>query len=81
LRPCDARIAVHNWIGKEHLAIMDYDLDRLLTVLDGVPTDWCLMKRDAYWIIYCFFSRLLNGRILQDNLRKWRSGEPFWAYR
>lgn len=69
------------WIGKERLAVMGYDLDEILAELDSTPTSFRLLGRDAYWMTYGFFYRLLNGRILRDNLRKWRAGEPFWAYR
>jgi len=79
LRKRWARQYLH-WIGKERLAIMGYDLDEILAELDGVPYSARLLRKDTYWMTYGFFYRLFNGRILRDNLRKLRSGEPFWAY-
>lgn len=80
LRKQWARRYLH-WIGEERLTVMGYDLEHLLCELDNVPTSTRLMGRDAYWMSWGFFYRLFNGRILRDNLRKWLSGEPFWAYR
>lgn len=70
-----------SWIGEERLAIMGYDLHEILAELDAIPLSTRYLRKDAYWMTHGFFFRLLNGRILRDNLKKFRSGEPFWAYK
>jgi len=80
LRKRWARRYLH-WIGKERLAVMGYDLDGVLAELDALPNSLHLVGPDAYWMTYGLFYRLMNGRILRDNLRRWRAGDLFWAYR
>jgi hypothetical protein len=47
------------WIGRDRLALMGYDLDELLEEINITPTDWSSlfadMPRFAWGVIYCLF--------------------------
>jgi hypothetical protein len=81
--PLRKRWARHyvEWIGQERLAQMGYDLDNILDELNATPATLNLVANDAYWMSFGFFFRLFNGRMLRNNVRRWRAREKFWGYR
>lgn len=56
------------WIGRERLAVMGYDLDELLEEMDATRTDWLSLFGDiprfAWGVFYCLF----DAQIIRQKL-------------
>ncbi len=58
-----------NWIGRERLALMGYDLEKLLADLNSTPTGIRYIGSDIMRTIYGFGYRMLEFRILKSKMQ------------
>jgi hypothetical protein len=69
------------WIGGPRLASMGYNLSELQAEVAAVRTTARYLLRDLFWVPHGALGTLTNARTLQSNIRSWRAGRPFYAYR
>jgi len=62
------------WIGRERLALMDYDLDVLLRELRAAPTSWRTVPSDAWRMLFGVLVRVFEPWIVRDKLASLRNG-------
>ena len=63
------------WIGRERMAIMGYDLDELLQELNTTHTRWATLPGDVVCFLYGLFYCLFDVRIIKQKfagLRAWK---------
>ena len=59
-----------NWLGKERLQIMGYDLDELILSLGQAQNKWDTLVSDLLYSLYGTFYCVLEFKILKDKYRK-----------
>ena len=67
------------WLGRERLEVMGYDLDGLLEELDSVPTSYNRLGSDAWRGSYGLAYDLLEPKIFREKLSRlssWRHVHP-----
>ena len=57
------------WMGQERLAVMGYDLDALLTVLETMPLNLRFIGSDIVDMVYGSMCRIFEPRILKRKLQ------------
>ncbi len=63
-----------NWIGRERLRAMGYDLDVLLRELHEAPNNWRTLPSDAWRMLFGYAVRLFEPWIFRDKLASLRHG-------
>ena len=68
------------WIGKERLSLMGYDLDILLSEIDGIPSSWSKVVPDLFNSMYGSMYCVLEFKILKDKARRLLKGEKLFKH-
>lgn len=68
------------WIGKEHLAVMGYDMDSLIHDLDSTPTTMRWLVTDLIGLVYGFFHRWCEPKLYRDKFRRLTRGRTTYAH-
>lgn len=68
------------WIGKEHLAVMGYDLDSLIHDLNATPTTMRWFWTDLIGLAYGVFHRWCEPKLFLDKLRRLRKRRAIHAH-
>jgi len=69
-----------NYIGKERLSTMGYDLEELVSTLNNIPFSLRYISSDIVRIPCGFAFRMFEGKILKDKLRAIRSGQRVYMH-
>lgn len=69
-----------SWIGRDRLAIMGYDIDRLRGELDSVPTTMRYLSSDILRTTWGVLARTFELWLAYDKLLRWRSRKRFRAH-
>jgi len=68
------------FIGRERLAYMGYDLDALSAELRGLPPSLRYLPGDIWRIPYGAAFRFLERKMVKEKLRRWRAGERIYLH-
>lgn len=68
------------WIGRERLAVMGYDLTKLLAELDNAPPSLRFLGSDVWWMPYDTLYRIFEGRVMKHKLQDLRAGRRVYAH-
>lgn len=70
-----------NWIGKDSLEVMGYDLAQLLTELDSIPQNWHLLNSDIWHISYGLAYTALEFPLMKHKFKNLSTLQKVYAHR
>jgi hypothetical protein len=70
-----------NWIGKERLAVMGYDLDNLIANIETLPSTGRYLVSDMFWMPLGIIARVFESEIFKQKLRAYRKGERIYMHK
>lgn len=69
------------YLGKDRLAVMGYDMNQLMTDLHDLPLSTKFLGSDCFRIPYGVAYRFFEGGILKQKIQAWRDGQPTYLHK